>query len=211
MRDRGASMAEYALLVGLIAIVALTAVSRLGDSSSGKLSEVADKVDSHPLDQGSNPGPTPTVPTPSVPVTPTSTTTTTIPTATTSTTTTTTTTIPTLDPAYPSTSGFTPPAIDDRGQTWSVSSGLVLRRTDGRTLSGTTATVRVWRKQMLGSYSYWLNETVTVTTRGDGTVNVVTDAFTATGSYRISEIRLELISVDHASWDGVTSSVTATL
>jgi pilus assembly protein Flp/PilA len=42
--DRGASMAEYGLLVVLIAIVALAAVSLAGDQVSGTYSEIGSSV-----------------------------------------------------------------------------------------------------------------------------------------------------------------------
>jgi pilus assembly protein Flp/PilA len=38
--ERGASLAEYALLVALIAIVCIAAVTALGESASSKFSEI---------------------------------------------------------------------------------------------------------------------------------------------------------------------------
>ena len=38
--ERGASLVEYALLVALIAIVCIAAVTALGESASGKFSEI---------------------------------------------------------------------------------------------------------------------------------------------------------------------------
>ena len=42
--ERGASLVEYALLVGLIAIVCLVAIAFLGSSTSGKFSNVGSQV-----------------------------------------------------------------------------------------------------------------------------------------------------------------------
>ena len=42
--ERGASLVEYALLVGLIAIVCLVAIMFLGSSTSTKLSNVGSQV-----------------------------------------------------------------------------------------------------------------------------------------------------------------------
>ena len=42
--ERGASLVEYALLVGLIAIVCLVAIAFLGSSTSTKLSNVGSQV-----------------------------------------------------------------------------------------------------------------------------------------------------------------------
>ena len=42
--ERGASLVEYALLVGLIAIVCLAAVAFFGSSTSGRYSNVASQV-----------------------------------------------------------------------------------------------------------------------------------------------------------------------
>ncbi|MBV8305774.1 MAG: Flp family type IVb pilin [Acidimicrobiia bacterium] len=42
--ERGASLVEYALLVGLIAIVCLVAIAFLGSSTSGKFSSVGSQV-----------------------------------------------------------------------------------------------------------------------------------------------------------------------
>jgi len=42
--ERGASLVEYALLVGLIAIVCLVAIAFFGQSTSGRYSSVASQV-----------------------------------------------------------------------------------------------------------------------------------------------------------------------
>jgi pilus assembly protein Flp/PilA len=42
--ERGASLVEYAFLVGLIAMVCLAAVAFLGSSTSTKYSDIASKV-----------------------------------------------------------------------------------------------------------------------------------------------------------------------
>jgi pilus assembly protein Flp/PilA len=42
--ERGASLVEYALLVGLIAVVCLLAIAFLGGSTSSKFSNVASQV-----------------------------------------------------------------------------------------------------------------------------------------------------------------------
>ncbi|HEX9683588.1 MAG TPA: Flp family type IVb pilin [Acidimicrobiales bacterium] len=45
MRETGASLVEYALLVGLIAVVCFAAIALFGSEVSEKLSEVASDVD----------------------------------------------------------------------------------------------------------------------------------------------------------------------
>ena len=42
--ESGASLAEYALLVGLIAVAAVVAVTALGGSISGKVQEASDAI-----------------------------------------------------------------------------------------------------------------------------------------------------------------------
>ena len=42
--ERGATMAEYVLLLALIAVVAITAIRFLGENVSGKFSKVASAV-----------------------------------------------------------------------------------------------------------------------------------------------------------------------
>lgn len=46
--ERGASLVEYALLVGLIATVCVAAVSFLGDATSDQLSAVGDSLNGTP-------------------------------------------------------------------------------------------------------------------------------------------------------------------
>jgi pilus assembly protein Flp/PilA len=43
-QEDGASMVEYALLVALIALVAVSAVTLFGESLSGEFSQIADSV-----------------------------------------------------------------------------------------------------------------------------------------------------------------------
>jgi Flp pilus assembly pilin Flp len=43
-RERGASMVEYALLIGLIVVVAVVAVALFGSALSGEFSDIADSV-----------------------------------------------------------------------------------------------------------------------------------------------------------------------
>ncbi len=43
-REEGASLVEYALLLALIAVVALAAITALGDNASGKLQQVANTI-----------------------------------------------------------------------------------------------------------------------------------------------------------------------
>jgi Flp pilus assembly pilin Flp len=45
LRETGASLVEYALLVGLIAVVCFAAIALFGSEVSEKLSEVASDVD----------------------------------------------------------------------------------------------------------------------------------------------------------------------
>ena len=42
--ERGASMVEYALLIALIALVAVSAVTLFGESLSGEFNSIADSV-----------------------------------------------------------------------------------------------------------------------------------------------------------------------
>lgn len=42
--ERGASLVEYALLVGLIAVVAVVAITAFGDNLSEAYSEIADTI-----------------------------------------------------------------------------------------------------------------------------------------------------------------------
>lgn len=42
--ERGASMVEYALLLALIAVVCIAAVTTLGQSASGKFTDVSNSV-----------------------------------------------------------------------------------------------------------------------------------------------------------------------
>ena len=42
--EKGASLVEYALLVGLIAVVAVIAITALGDALSEEYSEIADTI-----------------------------------------------------------------------------------------------------------------------------------------------------------------------
>ncbi len=44
-KEKGASLVEYALLVALIAVVAIAAVTLLGDKVSGTFSNIADQLD----------------------------------------------------------------------------------------------------------------------------------------------------------------------
>jgi peptidoglycan/xylan/chitin deacetylase (PgdA/CDA1 family)/Flp pilus assembly pilin Flp len=95
MRDRAASTAEYALLIGLVAVVVLGAVTHVGRGSSSRLDEAADRVDDAAAtpggdggDAGGDPGgggPPATTSTSTVTPTTTSTTTTTVPPTTTTT------------------------------------------------------------------------------------------------------------------------------
>ncbi|HLU51961.1 MAG TPA: Flp family type IVb pilin [Acidimicrobiia bacterium] len=50
--ERGASMVEYALLVVLIAIIAIAAISIVGDEVSGAFSEVGDSLKTRPEGTG---------------------------------------------------------------------------------------------------------------------------------------------------------------
>jgi Flp pilus assembly pilin Flp len=207
MRERGASLVEYALLIALIAVGATAAVTHLGRSSSSKVDEVARRVNDDTPDDEAAPDPTTA---PGDGSTPASTSTPSATSTSTTTTTTTTTTIPAPDEALPSSSGFTEAVVERDGYTWSVRTRLVLRDSDGDPLPGVDATVVIKRRQYYGSYAYDLTQTVTVTTGPDGTVEVVTPEYPVSGSYRVSRIDLTLDEVDHGDWDGVHDTATAT-
>jgi Flp pilus assembly pilin Flp len=202
VRHRGATVAEYALLVGLVAVAVLAAVTHLGRAASERVGETATRVGQDTGAGGS------TTPPPSGGSS-TSTTSTSTP-ATTSTTTSTTTTTTVPPASGPIAAGFGEPAVFSNGWSWSAESELTIVGADGRPLASVDATVQVWRHQRWFGTYHWVKETVEVTTGPDGTVLVGSDTLPLSGSYPVDEVRFDLYDVDHPSWDGSTDSVAAT-
>lgn len=217
--QRGATLAEYALLVGLVAIVCVGAVTLLGHRSRATVDEVASRVDSGHRDAGSTP--TDGTGDGGGGVTPTSTTTvtsTTISTTTTAPTTSTTAPATTTTlaggpapavpgPEFPADSGFVPPEQVIEGLDWHLDTALVLRSDDGSPLRSTDATVEIWR-HVYTTYGWrWVRSLVPVTTGADGTTPFATPAYRAWGSNAVDRLVVTIIDVDDASWDGVRGTL----
>jgi Flp pilus assembly pilin Flp len=202
VRQRGATVAEYALLVGLVAVAVLAAVTHLGRAASDRVSETATRVGDDDAGGGS------TTPPPSGGSSSSTTSTSSTTTSSTSTSTTsTTTTTPSAD--GPIEGGFSEPVVDSNGYYWNAESELTLVDVDGEPLASVDATVQIWRHQRWFGTYYWVKDTVEVTTGPDGTVTIATDSLPLSGSYPVNEVRFDLYEVDHPDWDGSTESVSA--
>jgi Flp pilus assembly pilin Flp len=205
VRDRGATLVEYALLVGLIAIVAIGALTVLGRNSSDQVDEVAAKIDTEPGDDGGDGGgdgggggggaTTTTGVGPTTTVAPLPTTTTTPPT--------TATTAPPVGPEFPETSGFAPAQVDPAASEWAATADLVVRDESGIPLPATVATVDIWRYELTWDGWRWRRRTVTVTTGPDGVAEVRTLDFPDSGRGEVDRLIFVLTDADHHLWDGV--------
>lgn len=217
-RERGATLAEGALLVGLVALVVLGALTVLGRNSSDRLDEAARSTDTPAGDDGGAPSgspPTPTAP-PDVtvpggsgggdagsgdptggdgPVT---------------TTTPTTTTAAPLDDSFPTTTGFTVPTVETAGDAWRASADLVVRSSTGAPVPGATVTVDIRRRERVGGRWRWNTRTVVVDTGADGTVSVASLDWPVTGANRVSQVTFVVRDVDVDDWDGQQGTVSAT-
>lgn len=225
--QRGATLAEYALLVGLVALVCLGAITLLGLRSKDTVEEVSAQVDrgeAPPADGGggggggggsgdggggssgdggggsSGDGATTTTPSPTTTTTTAPPTTTTTPPA--ATTSTTTAAAPVPGSGYPDESGFAEasPVVD--GLEWRVETGLVLWSQDGTPLRDTEATVEIWR-HVLTRYGWrWARSLVPVTTGSDGTTPFTTPGYPGWGSNAVDRVVVRIVSVDDPAWDG---------
>lgn len=223
--QRGATLAEYALLVGLVALVCLGAITLLGLRSKDTVEEVSAQVDGGEAPPGDDDGgggggssddgggggssgdgggstgdgvTTTTTTTPTTTKPPPTTTTTTTPGATTSTTV----SAPLPGSDYPTESGFAEgtPVVD--GLEWRVETGVVLWSQDGTPLRDTDATVEIWR-HVLTRYGWrWVRSLVPVTTGSDGTAPFTTPEYPGWGSNAVDRVVVRIVSVDDPSWDG---------
>lgn len=226
--ERGVTAVEWGLLVAVIAVVCLGALKLLGDSSSESFDEVAVATGSSGGSSsggggggsggggssggGGGGGGSPTSTTsPSTSTTAAPTTTTVAPTTTTSAPATTTTTLPPLGPGYPSTSGFAAADVQTSGGSWRAETSLVIRAEDGTPLPGTTATVRIWRRERRGNGWRWESSTVQVTTGANGAVDLDSGSWPRWGGDRVSQVHFELLGTNHPDWDGEEHSVSANL
>lgn len=216
-RERGATLAEYALLVALIAVVSIGALTLLGDRSSDEFEEIATSVgeDTRPSTgsggsgggggggggtttttaSGGGGGTTTTAPT----------TTTTAPT--------TTTTVPPLDGSYPDASGFaSDPEVDHESDgDWTATVDLVLRNTAGDPMPYTQANVRIWRRERQWDGSYdWEWRMVQVTTGANGTVQIQSNDWPESGSRRVIQLVFVVEDAGGSSWDGNEGYISVT-
>lgn len=236
--QRGATLAEYALLVGLVALVCLGAITVLGLRSKDTVEEVSAQVDRGEtppgggngagdgdggiddggggggIDDGGGAqgGTTTTSTTAATTTTSTPTTTTTQPLTTTTADPSTPTTAPLPAPGedYPTESGFADPDLVVEGLDWRVETGLVLWADDGTPLRDTDATVEIWR-HVLTRYGWrWARSVVPVTTGADGTAPFSTPDYPGWGSGEVDRVVIRIVSVDDPSWDGSSGDLDVT-
>ena len=211
---RGATAAEYALLVGLIAVVVLGSVTFLGGGSKGSLDKAAKPLagTTAPATTGGGGGggtgggtgggvgsttttssPTTTASTTAVPTTQ----------ATTTTTTTTTTTAPPQPTSSSPT--FTSPRSTTSGSKWSATTEISLTDDLGQPVAGAQVTVRITTSGRSGS-----STTQVFTTGPDGSIELTAGPYNRNGSSKVNTVSFEVIAVGGAPpWNGSGASVTA--
>jgi len=183
--ERGASLVEYALLVGLVALAAVAALVRLGGSASDRMEEVAVQVEEEP---SGSPSPSTAPPgTEAPPPVPTTTT--------------------TPPSELPATSGFGAAEVVDEPDGWHAVTDLVVRDGGGAPLPAVPASVRIWRYQRTSSGWAWRSRYLEVVTEDDGVVGVQTSSFPDSGTGAVSRVIFTLVDVDDHRWDGVQGNL----
>lgn len=219
--EQGTVLVEYMMLIGLLAMVAITGVKALGATTSRQFSVAAAGLASSDPgsaaasaaagDSGGTAGTTgttpPTTPATTVPVT----TTTVAPTTTTTVAPTTTTTLPPVastggvDLAAATTSSFF-------GYWWGTSQ-LSVSDNLGNPVSGArvTLTISAYTKGSNGHYS-WVTTTDSETTDSHGAVSVLVGPYrSTTSSGDVAQVIVRVSSVtlpNGLAWDGNVSSIT---
>jgi Flp pilus assembly pilin Flp len=208
-RSRGATLVEYALIVGLVASVAMGAVEVVKSSADSKFNEVKHDIEGGEAVAGPQ---TSTPPTTAPP--------TTSPPTTAATTTTTTTTKPT-------TTTTTAPKVTKGGGTfgpvdatksgkkyWMAETVLTVQGSDGKPIAGAvmTVTIRLLVTDRWGDQN-WEESEVEVTTGADGTVSVATDSLkSGSGKNSVDKVEFRLTGGElpgGVNWDGTETSASA--
>lgn len=229
LADRGASVAEYALLVALISVVAIGAIKALGDSSSDGFTDAASGIGEDSEGAGPHPGPPPSVPDGGSGGGPGDdggdlggsggsggsggTTTTTAPPATVPPTTTPAPTTSTTTPPASGSSGWSGAKATPNGNKWNSQATVKIFGTNGEPLTGVNAGVQIRVVQVYRTWDgklaeqSWTDQATLV--NGEATFSNNALARPADGTWHVVAMRYEVVNVVYyyphnptIGWDG---------
>jgi Flp pilus assembly pilin Flp len=212
--ERGAVLVEYMMLVGLMAIVAITGARVLGATTSRQFGAAAAGLASSDPGSSASPDTSPPATTPAT-TTPTTVPVTTPPATTAPTTTVPMTTPPTTQPPVASKGAVqlsTPTTSALYGYWWGTSQ-MVVSDNLGAPVSGAhvTLTISAYTKGSNGRYS-WVTTTGSETTDSDGAVSLLVGPYrstTSTGDVAQVVVTVSSVTLSRGlAWDGNPASIT---